>query len=80
MVVHMEGQAPEPGEEGQRARQVFSLIVTVFAIDAVAVVAGLFCAIVLGWPEIPAFLPLIAIMVLGTYYFVWKMRKIRGEL
>lgn len=76
----MEDRATEPGEGERkaRARQVFSLLVTVFAIDAVAVVAGLFCAIVLGWPEIPAFLPLIAIMALGTYYFIGKITEIRG--
>ena len=76
----MENQGPEgsDGERKERTRQVFTLLVMVFAIDAAGLAAGLYCAIVLGWPEIPAFLPMIAIMVLGTYYFIWKLKKIRG--
>jgi len=71
----------KPGVRTQEEKRnaFLKLLLTVFAIDAVAVAVYLFLVHALGWDEVTPFILLIVITVLTGFYFQWQNKKITNK-
>jgi CHASE2 domain-containing sensor protein len=76
---------PDPDEkpglwtEKEKRNAFLKLLLTVFAIDAVAVAGYLILVYALGWDEVAPFIFLIVITVLTGFYFPWQNKKITNR-
>jgi len=76
---------PDPDEKPgvrtleEKRKAFLKLLLTVFAIDAVAVIVYLFLVHALGWDEVTPFILLIVITVITGFYFQWQNKKITDQ-
>jgi len=76
---------PNPDEKpgvrtAKEMRNAFlKLLLTVLAIDAVAVAGYLILVYALGWDDVTPFIFLIVITVLTGFYFQWQNKKITNQ-
>ena len=76
---------PNPDEKpgvrtAKEMRNAFlKLLLTVLAIDAVAVAGYLILVYALGWDDVTPFIFLIVITVLTGFYFPWQNKKITNR-
>jgi NADH:ubiquinone oxidoreductase subunit 3 (subunit A) len=76
---------PDPDEKPrvrtleEKRNALLKLLLTVFAIDAVAVAVYLFLVQALGWDEVTPFILLIVITVITGFYFQWQNKKITNK-
>lgn len=71
-------QEPLSDEEKlRRGKEILVLLLTIGVLDGIAVVLALYLSLVLGWGEVAAIVPLVVIMVIATFYFQWKIQKIK---
>ena len=76
---------PDPDEkprvrtEKEKRNAFLKLLLTVLAIDAVAVAGYLILVYALGWDDVTPFIFLIVITVLTGFYFQWQNQKITNR-
>jgi NADH:ubiquinone oxidoreductase subunit 3 (subunit A) len=72
-------EKPGVWTQEEKRNAFLKLLLTVFAIDAVAVAVYLFLVHALGWDEVTPFILLIVITVLTGFYFQWQNKKITNK-